>query len=228
MPKLMTVIVNRYANQNSGYLRVLKNGFRSSGSDRAPLAIVEFVGNPNDIVYHMAKKQSKKIVEQLKQVEAQKYSLKKFVLRDPVTGNDVNVVKLKHKSTLDGREKKKLGRVEAALQKKVVKFNKSTIRYPLSRKIDTSTVENIEAMRSGDIEKTVPNWKLPKRSLPASSMLSPLKSIKAVKVVGSSSSSTKPSPVSLDENPKEIRDQPVEAKKPEVPKSFFQRFFGRF
>jgi REP element-mobilizing transposase RayT len=92
MPKLMTVIVNRYENQSFGYLRVLKNGFRASGSDRAPLAILEFVGNPNDIVYlvyHMAKKQSKKIVEQLKQVEAQKYSLKKFVLRDPVTANDV-------------------------------------------------------------------------------------------------------------------------------------------
>jgi hypothetical protein len=135
---------------------------------------------------------------------------------------------LKQKATLDGREKKKLGRVEAALQKKVVKFNKSMIRYPLSRKSDLETVENIEAMRSGDIEKTVPNWKLPKRSLPASSMLSPLKSSRAVKAIEPSSSSIGVPPVALDEKPKEIVDQPIETKKPEVPKSFFQRFFGRF
>lgn len=230
MPKLMSVIVNRYANQNSGYLRVLKNGFRASGSDRAPLAIVEFVGNPNEIVYHMAKKHTKNVVDQLKQVEAQKYSLKRLVLRDPITGDNVNVVKLKPKSTLDGREKKKLGRVEAALQKKIVKFNKAMIRYPLSRQIDNKTVEDIEAMRRGDIEKTVPNWKLPRRSLPASSMLVTLKSSKHVKPSSTYTDSvTKPKLGSDAVKPEESSDKSsAEAKKPEVPKSFFQRFFGRF
>ena len=231
MPKLMRVIVNRYANQSSGYLRVLKNGFRSSGSDRAPLAIVEFVGNPNEIVYHMAKKQTKKVIEQLKQVEAQKYSLKKIVLRDPVSGENINVVKLNSKSTLDGREKKKLGRVEAALQKKIVKFNKAIIRYPLARQIDTKTVEDIDAMRRGDIEKTVPNWKLPRKSLPASSMLVPLKSLKFVKPSNMSAGPAAISEVGPEPTKSKQSDSGGlvgETKKPDVPKSFFQRFFGRF
>ncbi|MBO5997372.1 MAG: 50S ribosomal protein L17 [Alphaproteobacteria bacterium] len=39
--KLLTVLVDRYANRNGGYTRVLKAGFRYG--DMAPMAIIEFV-----------------------------------------------------------------------------------------------------------------------------------------------------------------------------------------
>ncbi|MDF1761715.1 MAG: 50S ribosomal protein L17 [Coxiellaceae bacterium] len=44
--KLFTVLGPRYSERPGGYLRVLKCGYRPG--DKAPMAIVEFVGNEQD------------------------------------------------------------------------------------------------------------------------------------------------------------------------------------
>ena len=43
IPKMTKIIANRYQDRKGGYVRILKNGYRSSGSDRAPLALIELV-----------------------------------------------------------------------------------------------------------------------------------------------------------------------------------------
>ena len=40
---MVQIIAKRYGDRKGGYVRIIKNGFRASGSDRAPLAMIELV-----------------------------------------------------------------------------------------------------------------------------------------------------------------------------------------
>jgi Ribosomal protein L17 len=65
----MHVLAQRYSDRTGGYVRILKNGYRSSGSDRSLMAIVELVGNARDIVYHSSQRTSANVKSQLREVE---------------------------------------------------------------------------------------------------------------------------------------------------------------
>lgn len=155
VPKLLHVLSNRYQDRSGGYVRILRNGFRKSGSDRAPLAIVELVNNPNDITYHFAKKQLDQTTKQLQDIESEKYIRKPIILRNLKTGANQEVVKLKDKANITGTNKKKYSRIELALHKKILKYNKSMDSYPIARQRDQeSEVKVREMITTGtDIKK---------------------------------------------------------------------------
>ncbi|KAI8893400.1 ribosomal protein L17 [Globomyces pollinis-pini] len=136
IPKLMNTLANRYKDRSGGYVRILKNGHHASGSDRAPISIVELVNNPNDIIYNFAKRQINLVQKQLTDVESKKYHRELVVLRDPKTGALHNMYKLKPRADLTSKTLKQLNRVEIALHKQLVKFNRSLKTYPQARQYD--------------------------------------------------------------------------------------------
>ncbi|KAJ3126768.1 hypothetical protein HK098_007147 [Nowakowskiella sp. JEL0407] len=87
LPKLKTTLVERYKNQLGGYIRILRYGFNSPGSDRAPKAIVELVGHAKDTVKLLASEGNRlsAVQKSLQEIEQEKYKKTGVILVDPFT-----------------------------------------------------------------------------------------------------------------------------------------------
>ncbi|KAK6096514.1 54S ribosomal protein L8, mitochondrial [Batrachochytrium dendrobatidis] len=136
VPKLMQVLTERYRNIHGGYMRIVRNGYNSPGSDRAPKAIIELVNNPNDLVYGSAKVFGDKVLQQLHKVEGAKYRRDTIKLVDPITGKEMSVFKLTERTEMSGREKHKLTLKEVGIYKQLIKMRQSLQSYPKSRAAD--------------------------------------------------------------------------------------------
>jgi hypothetical protein len=210
----MHILAPRYQDRKGGYVRILKNGHRSRTSDRAPLAIVELVNNPNDIVYHLAKTQLTTVQEQLKNIEEKKYSRESILLRDLHTGEAFTAVKLKDRANITAKEKRQFSRVELGLQKKMLKFNKSMETFPLSRQMDTFSAEKLKNVQPNEsIEFFMP---------PPSRWMQVLPSASKMKVLKRQATQIVPEKEQL--QPDVVDSTP--AKPP--PKSFVSQFFGKW
>ncbi|KAI9012973.1 ribosomal protein L17, partial [Gaertneriomyces semiglobifer] len=133
LPKLLGPLAVRYATRTGGYTRIHMNGYRRSGTDRAPKAIVELVDNPKDIVYALAKQRYHEVKERLSVVESRLYQKRVVQIVDPMTGEECHAIKLLDREDVRGLEKKKLVQQELGLVKLTRKFEKSLQSYPLAR-----------------------------------------------------------------------------------------------
>lgn len=59
--KVLTVLAERYAQRSGGYTRLWRAGNREG--DRAPVAIVELVDNPNDLRKHLQSLDEKRLLQ---------------------------------------------------------------------------------------------------------------------------------------------------------------------
>jgi large subunit ribosomal protein L17 len=157
MPIIMEKLIPRYENRIGGYTRILRNGYRSSGSDRAPLAIVEFVDNPNDTIYRLARVQLPNMKEDLKKIQEQKYTISPVELVDPVTGEPKTVLKYDLRRGLDKKFVEKLSRKERGIKKMIAKYERSMNSYPLAREKDGVEVKMAEM---NGMEKDISNLSL--------------------------------------------------------------------
>ncbi|KAJ2992700.1 hypothetical protein HDV02_002899 [Globomyces sp. JEL0801] len=228
IPKLMNTLANRYKDRSGGYVRILKNGHHASGSDRAPISIVELVNNPNDIIYNFAKRQINLVQKQLTDVESKKYHRELVVLRDPKTGALHNMYKLKPRADLTSKTLKQLNRVEIALHKQLVKFNRSLKTYPQARQYDAETATKLESlvMNNSEVE---PNSLLAK-SLPTKknlqgSLAAPLKSKQQLGDLEKDLDSNQLIKEVLEQD--DVKDKEPVVEKAEPSKSFAEKFFGR-
>ncbi|KAI8913646.1 ribosomal protein L17 [Gorgonomyces haynaldii] len=136
VPKLVNIIAPRFESQSGGYVRILRNQFHSSGSDRAPKAVVELVGNPRDIVHGMSQMYKTRVQQQLSEVEELKYRKMAIELIDPQTEQVEQVFKLEHRHDLPGSMKKRLNIKEVHIRKKLQQFGRSDKFYQLARQKD--------------------------------------------------------------------------------------------
>ena len=134
----MDKLVPRYQSRQGGYTRILFNGTRSSGTDRAPLAIVELVDNPKDTIYHLAKVQLPTIKEQLIKVQAQKYLQKTIDLVDPVSGEARTVTQYQLKPEINERTLRKLNTQERGISRAIKKYERALSSYPQARSLEES------------------------------------------------------------------------------------------
>ncbi|KAJ3171220.1 hypothetical protein HDU88_008257 [Geranomyces variabilis] len=153
--KLRGPLMARYATRKGGYTRLHLNGHRGLASDRAPLAIIELVDNPNDIVHGLAKLHLPKLQKQLAQVESQLYTRSVIPIQDPVTGESAHVVRLQDRHDVSGRTKEKLTGKEKALLKMISKMQKALESYPQARAAELAHAERVRVERAGSHKRIV-------------------------------------------------------------------------
>eukprot|EP00842_Homolaphlyctis_polyrhiza_P000613 jgi/Hompol1/1552/HPOL_005630-RA len=136
VPKLMKVLAERYRDRRGGYVRIVRNGFNSSGSDRAPRAIIELVSNPRDLTFGAAKVHGDKVLQLLQQVEGEKYHREQLTLHDPESGAAVALYKLHDRHDISGKQRLELTHREVALHKRVLKMRRSLLSYDNARQAD--------------------------------------------------------------------------------------------
>lgn len=140
IPKVLEKLVPRYATRTGGYTRLLLNGHRSVGSDRAPLAVIELVDNPKDTIYHLAKNTMPNIQQQLEKVHQEHYNQSQVTLFHPVTGEPQSAVKLEPKLSLRKDKVARLNKKERGIMKVKVKYEKALNSFPLARALEGLTI----------------------------------------------------------------------------------------
>ncbi|KAJ3274810.1 hypothetical protein HDV01_002014 [Terramyces sp. JEL0728] len=201
VPKVMHLLAKRYQDRSAGYVRILKNGYRGNGSDRAALSIIEFVNNPNDIIYNLAKKNETVLKDKLVSIESQKYKRLILQLKDLSTGQPLEYVKLEDRHDITGRERKIVSAKERSAHKVLAKYERVLKSYPEARGADEQSIEKLQAM--------IENKEYPKNLLDG--FVQPIKAETDIE--------TKEEPVQIQE---------VVEKAPEPSKSFMDKYFGRF
>ncbi|KAJ3312789.1 hypothetical protein HDV04_002754 [Boothiomyces sp. JEL0838] len=202
VPKVMHLLAKRYQDRNSGYVRILKNGYRGNGSDRAALSIIELVNNPNDIVYSMAKNNLSVLKEKLDSIEALKYKKTVLKLKDLSSGEPTEFVNLEDRHDITGRERKIASAKERSAHKVVAKYERVLKSYPEARNADEQAIEKLKEM--------IENKAYPKDLLDG--FVQPVKAEMKIQEL---------------EEPVEVKEVVVE-KAPEPSKSFMEKYFGRF
>lgn len=134
----------------------MKNGTRSSGSDRAPLAIIEFVGNAKDVIYHSGNQSTSILEKQLKEIESKKYIKHVVKLVHPETGAAVEVTKLIERQDLSGKVKQLLTRQEISIVKKLEKFSRSKKMFKHARQADEQAEKTIPSIQDGQQGRVLP------------------------------------------------------------------------
>jgi hypothetical protein len=215
----MHVLANRYKDRQGGYVRILKNGYRANASDRAPLAIIELINNPNDVVYHLAQKQKKELERQLEAIEEKKYIRKVIRLVDPSTGNPLQLLRIKERSDLKVVEKRKMGAQELALHKKIIKFGKSLQSYPQARSADQ---EIEKKLTSTEHDAASPYFVPPER---LSEILPVPSKVKTVERLAFERTPSAETPV-VEAAPE--KDTSPKSTTPAPPNSFLRKLFGYF
>nr|KAJ3421545.1 hypothetical protein HK105_003156 [Polyrhizophydium stewartii] len=153
VPKLMHTLAERYQDRGGGYLRILRAGFNSPGSDRAPRAIVELVNNPKDLRYASAKVHGDQTLQALQALEAAKYRRETVTLQDPRTGASVEVVKLTERGELGGHERYRMTRREIAMHKQLLKMRQALRTYDAARDADGRQAHQIAATAAVELQK---------------------------------------------------------------------------
>ncbi|KAI9104683.1 ribosomal protein L17 [Phlyctochytrium arcticum] len=147
LSKLRGPLAARYATRHGGYTRILLNGFRGLASDRAPLAVVELVDNPRDLIHALARQHVPATRKQLDDVQKKLYHQEVIHVQDPVTGKDATLVNLVSRHDVSGREKIKLIRQEAGITKMLRKMERSLHSWPLAREAEAAHMKRAQTDR---------------------------------------------------------------------------------
>jgi hypothetical protein len=210
----MHIIASRYRDHKGGYVRIIKNGYRANASDRAPLAIVELVNNPNDVVFHLAKQEKQVLDKQLDDIEEKRYARRVVDLIHPSTGKPIRLLRIKERADLKVVDKRKLSGQEIAIHKKLIKYNKSLLSYPKAREIDQQNTEILQSLRRDESKPFfVPPASDIEQSLPVQSKVKYIKRFEPAPELPLVDSTVTPTE-------KKVPSPP--------PKPFLGQFFGRF
>ena len=161
LPLIMDKLVPRYKGRIGGYTRILRDGYRSSGTDRAPLAIVEFVDSPKDTMYHLAHVQLPSFRNSLKRLQSEKYSTNPVQLFDPVTGEPSNITQFILKRGLDSKRLIELNKKEKRLERIIQKYERALITYPKARENDGIPIPKIHTV---DLTESISELSLESKS----------------------------------------------------------------
>ena len=214
----------RYANTAGGYVRVLKNGYRASGSDRASLAVVELIANPNDIVMHSAQLQVPVLKSQMNSINQSKYHRKAISLRNLATGVEQKLEKIVLSPNFSSQMKKVVDTKERAIHKKMIQLNKSVVHYSHARLSDSDSLKQFQDGTQTDI----PEWIVPTMTKSPTNFIPERKILRGKFDVPSFDSSSKD--ITGDQQQVPVNELKQESDKkdsesPKIPQSFFQRFF---
>ena len=161
IPIIMKKLVPRYEKRFGGYTRILRNGFRRSGTDRAPLAIVEFVDCPKDTIHRLAQVQLPTLKEDLKKTISEKYRVNPVQLFDPISGEPVTILQHELKRELNEKTIIKLSKRERGIQKLIDKYERSVSSYPTARAKD-----GVDKTRTvGSLDQTLDDLSLESRPI---------------------------------------------------------------
>lgn len=190
VPKLTRIIAERYRDRVGGYVRILRNGFHAPGSDRAEMAIIEFVGNPKDIVYNLSLKSKPVIEAQLKTIQLQKYTKRTVTLIDPSTGQEHQIEKLAMRNDLDAFTLKRTTRREIVVKQKLRQFVRNDSTFAHARECDEKSREKImelheqrlTAIKEAKETKGIPKYEAdPIEPAPTGKLLEKLTGLKPIK-----------------------------------------------
>ncbi|KAJ3387853.1 hypothetical protein HDU84_000457 [Entophlyctis sp. JEL0112] len=155
----MKLLAARFGDRPGGYTRLKLAGFNRPGSDRAPLATVEFINGPEDSVRSLAVKFLPKVKADLERVRARRYVSTSLVVEDPlVPGSIVSVPHAVLRSDLSSREIKALASKERVLVKLVAKLEKSISSRKVAQENELrheQLVQNLKARKLRQILKSL-------------------------------------------------------------------------
>ncbi|KAJ3068864.1 hypothetical protein HDU98_008025 [Podochytrium sp. JEL0797] len=144
LPKLQ-LLAARYKDRHGGYTRLTLSGYNRAGSDRAPLATVEYINSPTDSVRFLASKYLPKVQSDLSTLRAQKYTSQEIVLEDPMNpGTLVTVVQRTLRADVSSKQIKQLGTKERFLQNTVNKFERSLSTFEAARVYEVEYLKTVE------------------------------------------------------------------------------------
>ncbi|KAJ3300525.1 hypothetical protein HK104_010467 [Borealophlyctis nickersoniae] len=135
LPKLFGPLAARYAERRWGYTRIMRAGFAPISKGRYPVAIVELVDRPDEIVHSMARLHIDKFREALDAVRGKLYNVEKIALKDPVTREDVVMTRYSNRDDVL-HSKRGLRRAERHFSNVVHKYEKSLVSWPKARESD--------------------------------------------------------------------------------------------
>ncbi|KAI9352782.1 ribosomal protein L17 [Obelidium mucronatum] len=145
VPKLQ-LLAARYKDRVGGYTRLTLNGYNRPGSDRAPLATIEYVDNPKDSLHFLASKYLPKVKEDLKEIQARKYNTEEISLEDPMNpGTLVTAYRRTLRSDVNSKQIKQLAVKERYLQNMINKFERSLASFEKSRLHEKEYLKQLEA-----------------------------------------------------------------------------------
>ncbi|KAI9354593.1 ribosomal protein L17 [Zopfochytrium polystomum] len=141
IPQLQ-LLAARFKDRTGGYTRLTLNGFRPQGTDRAPLAIVEYIDGPRDTRALIAKQHLGKIRNELVTVQSELHKINIHSLRDPLTGAETIVRAWAGRSpNLTFSKIAYLTRRERVLQRQVEKMEKSLVHVKEGRSKEEEKLE---------------------------------------------------------------------------------------
>ncbi|ORY48187.1 hypothetical protein BCR33DRAFT_714595 [Rhizoclosmatium globosum] len=144
IPKLQ-LLAARYKDKTGGYTRLTLDGYNRAGSDRAPLATVEYVDNQNDSIHFLAQKYLPKVKEDLKEIQNRKYNTEEITLEDPMNpGTLVTAYRRTLRSDVNSKQIKQLAVKERYLQNVIDKFERSLVTYKTSRVYELEYLKTVE------------------------------------------------------------------------------------
>ncbi|KAJ3417163.1 hypothetical protein HDV05_006369 [Chytridiales sp. JEL 0842] len=143
----LKLLAARFSERRGGYTRIIRNGHRSSATDRAPKAIVEYIDGPRDTMRLLAAKHLDKIRQDLIDLQSRKYAVDLQELQDPISGEKVVVESYTRKADIPYHELKQLHGRESFLQKTLHKLEKSVGDYERARKLERQFLEKLEEVK---------------------------------------------------------------------------------
>ncbi|TPX77968.1 hypothetical protein CcCBS67573_g00747 [Chytriomyces confervae] len=157
VPKLK-LLAARFADRKGGYTRLILDGYNRVGSDRAPLATVEYVDSPNDSVHFLAKTHLPKLRNDLKSVQDRKYSTESITLEDPTSpGKLITVLKRTIRADVNSKQIKQMAVKERNLQKLISKFERSLETHQLARARENEFINSLEKRSEAYALETLKN-----------------------------------------------------------------------
>lgn len=147
----MNVLAERYKDRTGGFVRIYKNGFNASGSDRASRAIVELIDNPKDLMYLRATKHGAQLIQKLEEIELQKYDREVIDLKHPKTGESISMFKLESKNGMNAIARARWTMREVSVHKQLHKMRNALRSYPKAREADLRASQSIQDSKTHEM-----------------------------------------------------------------------------
>ncbi|KAJ3120021.1 hypothetical protein HK100_000061 [Physocladia obscura] len=143
IPKLK-ILAARFGDRKGGYTRLILNGFNRPGSDRAPLATVEYINSPNDSIHYLAQQHLPKVKADLEAIRFRRFNSKSIQLENPFApGTFVTKVTRTLRSDLNSKQIKQLAVKERSLSYLATKLENSLTSFDGARKREAKYAKRV-------------------------------------------------------------------------------------
>ncbi|KAJ3192516.1 hypothetical protein HK101_006373 [Irineochytrium annulatum] len=131
----------RFHNRHGGFTRLIRNGYHRPGTDRARVAIIEYLNNPADTIRVLAELKRDKVAHDLAQVQSLRYDIERLELQHPETGERLVHQRVTPRADVRNKKVKALAHRENGLQKIMKKFDRSIEMHGPAREAETRRLE---------------------------------------------------------------------------------------